>query len=49
VINTATGIRNERKPPRAERDNIIVFPKITINPIIIKIGIKISILLFSPV
>jgi hypothetical protein len=38
VINTATGTRNERKPPRAERDNMIVFPKIiiipkTINPI----------------
>ena len=30
MINTATGTRNERKPPRAERDNMIVFPKIII-------------------
>ena len=30
-----TGIKNENKPPRADKDSIIVLPKITIRPIII--------------
>ena len=45
MINTATGTRNERKPPKAEKDNEIVFPKITIIPKTIRARIIISIIL----